>query len=314
MFDLANLPRMAVFAVIVREGSFTAAARVVGVSKASLSEHVRKLEASVGVRLLQRTTRRLSVTEAGEIYYRSCAQILDEAESANAALAVLQAEPTGTLRVTAPHSLGPSLVVPSIAEFSRLYPKVRLDLRFSDARVDLLEHEIDVAIRSGWPEESSLVSRKLAPMPQYLCASPAYLARAGRPTRLADLAEHLWVLLSGVSPQQSCTFQTPAGTWQRATPHGRTLTDSAAALHAFLLCGHGIGVLPAYMLEDDVKSGRLVRLLADHALPEGGVYALFPSRRQLSTKVARFIEILSEASSTATALAATRRPSRRSKA
>ncbi len=295
MLDLAELPRMGAFAVIVREGSFTAAARVLGISKGSLSEQLRKLEVSVGARLLQRTTRRFSLTEAGEAYYRCCAHILEEAESANAALGDMRAEPTGTLKLTAPHAMGATVVIPSLVNFCRAYPHMRVDLRLSDSTLDLLEHDLDLAIRGGWPESSSLISKKLGTVEQYLCASPGHIARFGRPTSLAELASHAWVLNSAIAVQKTCEFSTPSGKWRKVAAKGCTVINSSDGVRAFLLGGHGVGVLPAPMVTEDLASGRLVRLLADHALPEGGIYAVYPSRLHVSAKVQRFIDTISEA-------------------
>ena len=215
MFDLTDLPRMGAFAIIVREGSLTAAAKVLGISKGALSDQLRKLEENVGARLLQRSTRRLSLTELGEAYYRHCAQILEEARSANAAAGAMRAGPTGTLRVTAPHALGASVVVPGIASFCLAYPEMRVDLRLSDANLDLLAQDLDLAIRGGWPEDSGLISKKLSSVPMYLCASPSHVARAGLPRTLADLESQPWVLHSGVTTQKTCVFLTPTGERQK---------------------------------------------------------------------------------------------------
>lgn len=294
MIDLANLPRMGAFAIIVREGSLTAAAKVLGVSKGSLSEQLRKLEENVGTRLLQRTTRRLSLTEAGEAYYRHCSQMMEEAAGANAAAGAMRAEPTGTLRVTAPHAMGASVVVPSIVAFCLAYPEMCVDLRLSDTKLDLLEHDLDLAIRGGWPADSTLISKKLSSVEMYLCTSPAHVARAGLASTLADLASQSWVLHSGVTTQKTCVFLTPNGEHRKVTATGRVFINSAEGIRSILLRGHGIGVLPAPLIEDDLSSGRLLRLLPDHALPDGGLYAVYPSRQHVSPKVQRFVEILQE--------------------
>ena len=301
MIDLSDLPRMGAFAIIVREGSFTSAARVLGTSKTSLSEQLRKLEATVGARLLQRTTRRLSLTEAGEAYYRRCTQILEEAENAMAEAGATQSQPTGTLRLTAPHALGATVVIPGIVTFTRAHPHVRVDLRLSDTTLDLLEHDLDLAIRGGWPESSSLMSKKLADVPQYLCASPEHVALAGQPESVADLASHIWVLHSGISRHRTCTFVTPNGERESVATNGNILVNSTEGVRAILLSGHGIGVLPAPLVEADLQSGRLVRLLVDHSLPSGTIYAVYPSRQHLSPKVQRFIQTLLDAPATTSA-------------
>jgi DNA-binding transcriptional LysR family regulator len=311
MIDPSDLPRMAAFAVIVREGSFTAAARVLGTSKASLSEQLRKLETRMGARLLQRTTRRLSLTEAGEACYRRCAQIVEEAERAMVEAGAAQTQPTGTLRLTAPHAMGAAVVIPAIVRFTQAYPDVRVDLRLSDVALDLLEHDLDLAIRGGWPESSSLIAKKLGDVPQYLCTSPAHLARAAPPASVADLASHLWVVHTAIARDKICVFTGPRGEQRTATITRATLVNSTDAIRHFLLRGHGIGVLPAPMAEPDLQAGGLVRLLADHALPKGAMYAVYPSREHLSPKVQRFIQIVTETLAAESASPSPRRAGKR---
>jgi DNA-binding transcriptional LysR family regulator len=285
------LDGIAAFARVVDSGSFSAAARRLGISKSAASAHVQRLEERLGVRLLNRTTRRLSLTEAGAAYYRHCARILAEAESAEQSASALQREPRGTLRISAPDSFGWMHVAPAVPAFLKRYPELSVDINLSAAHVDLLDEGLDLAIRIGVLEDSRLVVRKLALSRLILCAAPAYLEARGMPGEPRELAGHNCL----------CTGLLPWGDeWRLAGKRGEVRvavggsfrSNNAETLRAAALDGLGVAVLPTWAVAGPLRSGALRRVLDGWEPPASTIYAVYPGNRLMSMKVRAFVDHL----------------------
>ncbi|KJV36232.1 LysR family transcriptional regulator [Luteibacter yeojuensis] len=285
-----NLNRLAVFVTLVRAGSFTAAAEQLGTTKAMVSQHLAKLEEELGMTLVLRSTRRMSLTDAGQFFYEDCARVVADAEAAITRLGECRDTPMGSLRIAAAGDHGPFIVAPALAEYIRLYPQVKPELVVGDAIVDLIADRFDVAIRIGWLRDSSLRSTRLADVRQCLVATPGYLATHGTPGTPGELATHRWVALTVLPSPTRWTFTDVAGMKTAVQVEAAAQANSVLAVHALAMAGVGITVLPDYMARDDLAAGRLVPLLRDHALPMGGVYAVYAG--QPTVKVRAFIDLL----------------------
>jgi DNA-binding transcriptional LysR family regulator len=285
------LDGIAAFVSVIDAGSFSAAARRLKLSKSAVSAHLQRLEQRLGVRLLNRTTRRLAVTEAGAAYYRHCARILAEAEAAEQAASALQREPRGTLRISAPDSFGWMHVAPAIPDFLARYPELALDIALSPRPVNLVDEGIDLAIRIGVIEDPSLVVRRLAPSRFVLCAAPAYLDRAGAPREPRDLASHHCLCVSLVSWGNAWRFVGAKGE-ERVAVSGVLRSNNAEMLRGAALDGLGIALLPSWAVGDELASGRLKRVLPDWEPPASSIYAVYPGNRLLTAKVRAFVDHL----------------------
>jgi DNA-binding transcriptional LysR family regulator len=288
-----NLNRLSVFVALVRAGSFTAAARQLGTTKAMVSQHLAKLEEELGVTLLVRSTRKMSLTDAGERFHEDCARVMADAESAIARLGECRDTPMGVLRVAAAGDHGPAIVAPALAAFAERYPQVSVELVVSDGIVDLIAERFDLSIRLGWLRDSSLRAAKLASFRQCLVAAPAYLAKHGTPATPADLAAHRWITLTILSSPTRWTFTDASGTEHAVQTRTAATANTALAAYGFVAAGMGMTVLPDFVVKADLDAGRLVSLLPTFQLPEGGVHAVYPGR-QPSVKVRAFIDLLRE--------------------
>src|SRR6202451_695075 len=282
---------MAVFAKGVETSSFAAAARHFDISPAMVSKHIRTLEERLAVRLLNRTTRRVSATEVGQAYYERCLRILSEVEDAERAAGDLQAAPRGLLRVTSSVAFGAHQLAPAIADYLVFYPDVSVDLRLEHDYVDLLEERIDVAIRHGRLSDSSLIARKLCAVEMVLCASPDYLATNGTPQRPRDLVKNNCLISPNAAPG-TWTFTDPNGKADAVRISGRILANSGDALLTFALKDTGIVLAPDYLVADALSAGRLIRLLPEYKTPSTPVYAVYPHSNFLSAKTKTFIDFL----------------------
>jgi DNA-binding transcriptional LysR family regulator len=285
------LDGIAAFARVVDSGSFSAAAQRLRISKSAVSAHVQRLEERLGIRLLNRTTRRLSLTEAGAAYYRHCARILAEAEAAEQVASALQREPRGTLRMTAPDSFGCMHVAPAVPAFLKRYPDLSVDINLSTAHVNLVDERLDLAIRIGVLEDSPLVVRKLAPSRLVVCATPAYLKARGTPREPGDLAKHNCL----------CTSLLPWGNeWRlagkrgemRVAVGGSVRSNNAEMLRAAALDGIGIALLPTWAVGEKLRAGALRRVLDGWEPPASTIYAVYPGNRLMSMKVRAFVDHL----------------------
>ncbi|HEX3504853.1 MAG TPA: LysR family transcriptional regulator [Xanthobacteraceae bacterium] len=282
---------MAVYAKVVDSASFAAAARHFGMSPAMVSKHIQTLEDRLGVRLLNRTTRRVSPTEAGQDYYERAVRILADMEDAEAVAGDMQTSPRGQLRVTAPTSFGTHRLAPAVADYLVKYPDVSIDLSLDNPYVDLVDKRFDLGIRFGHLESSSLIARKLYTLETYLCASPAYLAKKSAPRHPADLAKHRCLVYNGPGGQKLWHFVDRDGKEEIAHVSGRFQANSGDVLVPPALNGCGLLMAPDYLLEDHLKAGRLVRVMLDYRTQETPVYAVYPSRNP-SAKTRTFIDFL----------------------
>lgn len=287
-----HLTGMAVFAKVVEGGSFAAAARHFDMSPAMVSKHVQTLEAHLGARLLNRTTRRVSATEVGQNYYESCLRILADLEEAERAAGDLQSVPRGQLRITAPVSFGTRQLAPAIADYLAAYPDVSVDLSLDDHYVDLVENRIDVAIRLGPLADSSLIARRLGSCATMLCASPAYLEANGVPRAPQDLAVHDCLAYTYATSQSVWKFVDRNGTEHVVSVSGRFSASSRDALLALALRDTGIVLEPDYLVADQFDAGRLIRLLPDYTARETPVHAVYPHSHCLSAKTRTFIDFM----------------------
>src|SRR5258707_1983286 len=246
---------MAVFAKVVGSSSFAAAARHFDMSPAMVSKHVQRLEEQLGVRLLNRTTRRVSATEVGQNYYEHCLRILAELDEADGAARDLQTAPRGLLKVTAPVSFGTRQLAPAIADYLVAYPNVSIDLNLHDHYLDLLEERLDLAIRLGHLSNSSLISRKLYAVEMILCASPRYLETHGAPQTPRDLLNHNRLISTYAAPRARNFFDRN-GKEEVISISGRLLANGGDALLALVLKDAGVVLGPDYLVWDELKTGR----------------------------------------------------------
>jgi DNA-binding transcriptional LysR family regulator len=287
-----NLNRLAAFAAVVESGSFTAAAEKLGLTKAMVSQHVSRLEKELGISLLTRTTRKVTPTETGASFYADCAQALQGMEAAIARVGGGSEVPSGTLRLTTPEDYGSAVVVPALAGFMHRFPAVKVEFVATDQVVDLVAGRFDLAIRTGWLRDSSLRATQLGGFDQIVAAAPAYLKKFGTPRRPEDLAKHHWITLTLLRSALTWTFSAKDGKTQAVRISSTVSTNSTASLRAFMREGVGVSILPDYMLDADIRAGRLVRLLTAWSLPQGGVHAVYPNARYTSAKVRAFVDFL----------------------
>jgi len=293
---MQDLNDMLLFAEVVERGGFAAAGRALGLPKSRLSRRVAGLEAQLGVRLLQRTTRKLSLTEVGEAYLRHCQALRESAQAAADTVAQVQTEPRGTLRVACPVTLAQTVLAELMPDFLARHPLVRVEMLVSNRVVDLVEEGVDVAlrVRTTLDDSGSLVIKRLGDDAPVLVASPALLARQGTPATLDELSRLDSMAMSAPDGRASVRLTGPGGqeTVVHHTP--RYVADDLLSLHLAALAGTGMCWLPGYLCEDDLRQGRLVRLLPDWQPPRGLVHAVFPSRRGLTPAVRRFLDFLGE--------------------
>ncbi|MDR7308743.1 LysR family transcriptional regulator [Rhodoferax saidenbachensis] len=287
---------MLYFAEVVERGGFAAAGRHLGLPKSKLSRRVAELEARLGVRLLQRTTRKLSLTEVGEVYLRHCIAMRDAAEAAAEAVEQVQTEPRGTLRIACPVTLAQTTVGPIMALFLARYPQVRVDMRVSNRVVDLVEEGIDVAlrVRGTLDDSGSLVVKKLGETNTYLVASPLQLERQGRPASIDDLARMDTISMSAVDGRATLVLQGPDGAIHPLVHRPRYVADDLLTLKYAALQGTGMCFLPDYMCRREMEEGHLVHVLPGWAPPRGIFHAVYPSRRGMVPAVRRFLDFLGE--------------------
>ena len=288
-----RLAAMQAFAKVVETGSFTRAAEALGISRTMATVHVGRLEEHLHIRLLNRTTRRLSLTEAGSAYYERCAALLGEIDGLESSLEAMAEEPAGVLKVSAPVSFGVLHLGSALAEYAEKHPAVRFDLSLNDRTVDLVEEGYDVAIRIARLVDSSLVARRLADTTLCVCASPAYVKRHGAPRHPRELATRPCLGYAYAGTGDKWTFTGPEGPVEV-----RVRTESRAnngdLLRMLAIHGHGIALLPSFIVADDLQARRLVRLLPRYNAGELGVFAIYPSRKHLSAKVRTLVDFLAQ--------------------
>ncbi|MDN3611907.1 LysR family transcriptional regulator [Vibrio ostreicida] len=286
---MANWDGVSEFVAVVETHSFTAAARKLNTSVAQISRRVSALEERMAVKLLNRTTRKVSVTEVGQVYYQQCKHLVEGLALAELAVTDMQSSPRGRLKITAPVTYGETHLAPLLHQFLERYPQVDLELNLTNQKIDIIDMGIDVAIRLGRLDDSSLVAKRLSERQLYVCGSPDYLARYGEPHTLSELAHHQCLVGS-------------VDYWRFDENHreislrvnGRIHCNSGSALLDAAKRGLGLVQLPDYYVKQGLNSGQLVEVLCDYRARREGIWALYPQNRHLSPKVRLLIEFLAE--------------------
>ena len=287
---------MLVFSKVVQGGSLSAAARELGISPAVVSRTLAAMEARLGVRLINRTTRSLHLTDEGASYYETCSRILAEIEEADAAAAARRVEPQGMLRVALPASFGLNHIAPLIPRFAERYPKVELALSLSDRSVNLVEEGFDLAIRIAELKDSALAARKLAPNRRVVCASPAYLRQHDEPKTPQDLAKHNCLIATWEQGMaMNWEYKSPVGKRGSVRVTGRYACDNWEVLREWAVAGLGVALKSTWDVRKHLEDGSLVPLLPGYDFSSDvGIYAVYPHRRHLPAKTRVFIDFLAE--------------------
>lgn len=286
-----RLTSLTAFVRVVDTGGFSAAGRRLNMSTTMVSNHVQALEDRLGARLLNRTTRKVSLTEVGRAYYDRCVQILADIEQADDIAGALQSTPRGTLRIyTATHIV--TFIAPVVAEFLAKYPEVKVDLSMGERTVDIIDEGFDVAVRMTPPPDSSLITRNLATWRHVLCCSPGYLEQHGRPQQLSELSGHNCVRHVNYPFDDEWRFFDRKGAPASVGISGNLITNSGDMLRTAGLQGAGVCLAPGFLIHDDLEEGRLVRLLPEYRPVELSMNAVYPHRHHLSAKVRTFIDML----------------------
>ena len=286
-----RLTSLTTFVRVVDSGGFSAAGRRLNMSTTMVSNHVQALEERLGARLLNRTTRKVSLTEVGKAYYDRCTQILADLEQADDVAGALQSTPRGTLRIyTATHIV--QFVAPVVADFLKQFSGVKVDLTIGERTIDLIDEGFDVAIRLTPPPDSSLIVRSLATWRHVLCCSPDYLEKHGPLRQLAELTKHNCVRHALYPFEDEWRFADRKGTPASVRISGNLISNSGETLRTAALQGVGISLAPGFLIADDLESGRLVRLLPEYRPVELSMNAVYPHRHHLSAKVRSFIDLL----------------------
>jgi DNA-binding transcriptional LysR family regulator len=283
---------MKVFVAVVDNGSFVRAAEALNSSKAAVSRLLADLERRLGARLLNRTTRKLSLTDDGKMFYARCTELLNALEEAESELNTRTGEAAGHLRVTAPVTFGNNLLAPLWGDFLAQHPKVSLDVNLSDRTADLVEEGLDLAVRIARSPHPVFIARKLASTRMVLCASPEYLARHGTPLHPQDIATHEVVSYTYWSSRDEWEFKRSDGMVETVKTRPRMHANSGDTCVAAALKHHGMVMQPDFLLYEALRSGALVRLLPDYEAVELGIYAVYASRRQLPLKLRYLIDFL----------------------
>jgi DNA-binding transcriptional LysR family regulator len=286
-----RLTSLEVFVRVVDNGGFSAAARKLNMSTTMVSNHVQALEERLGVRLLNRTTRKVSLTEVGRAYYDRCIQILADVEQADDIAGALQSTPRGTLRIyTNTHIV--QFLSPVVAEFLASYPDVKVDLSIGERNIDMIDESYDIAVRMLPPPDSSLIVRSLATWRHVLCCSHDYLEKHGRPATLSELAERNCIRHASYPYGDEWHFIDRKGAPAAVKVSGNLVSNSGETLHRAALAGVGVFLGAGFLVQEDLESGRLVRLLPEYRTVEFSMNAIYPHRHHLSAKVRTFIDLL----------------------
>ncbi|TBZ16778.1 LysR family transcriptional regulator [Rhizobium leguminosarum] len=290
-----NLNDILIFMAVVDAGSFIAGGQAVGLSRSAAGKAVIRLEDRLGVRLLNRTTRTLSLTEEGRMFYERGLRILVSVDEAEASVAGQHSTPRGVLRLTVDDAFGRLVVLPLLEKYLRAWPDIQVEVSFTDRLADIVEEGFDLAIRIGaTATDTRLVSRVIATYKARLCASPSYLAERGEPRDVDDLAVHDCLISAGRNQRQGWRFRGEGGSWIKAQGRSRLRLDSGEAIRDAALAGLGIALLPDFLVTDDLAAGRLRQILADFETDDAKIVTLYPDKRLLEPRVRRFIDLIVE--------------------
>lgn len=290
-----QLAEMRVFVRAIERGAFAAAAKDLGLTPSAVSKLITRLEARLGVRLVNRTTRRLSLTPEGEVYFSTGRRLIGAFDGLEADVSASADRPRGLIRVNTNFSFGVSQLAPALPDFSARHPEVQVDLAITDRVVDLNVEQVDVAIRTGAPHDSSLMARRIADTRRVICASPRYIERFGAPSTPAELASHMCIIFRGTQNSDRWPFKTTTGTVERVVVPWTVTTDSAACVLALALEGAGIVRIGELLIGDPIRRGVLVPIaVAGHDPEPWPVYAMFPPGTQKIPRVRAFLDFLIE--------------------
>jgi len=291
MDTLEGLP---VFVKAVREGSFSGAARALEITPSAVSKQIGRLEDRLSVRLFNRTTRRLSLTEEGAAFYERASRILADLDDAAEAVSSLKTVPRGRLRITLPTAFGILHLLPALPDYIARHPEVTLEIDLNDRFVNMVEEGFDLALRIGELEDSSLIGRRLAANRRVMAAAPAYLERYGTPRRATDLEDHNCLVYTYRAQRYDWHLTDDKGRDCVVTVSGNMETNNPMMLRAAALSGLGIVLLPLWIIGPDIKAGRLVQLLPAYHWPDSAIHAVYPPGRHLSARVRSFVDFLVE--------------------
>ncbi|MEM6309399.1 MAG: LysR family transcriptional regulator [Pseudomonadota bacterium] len=287
-----HLRQMAVFARVVDEGSFRAAAKEVGLSPSRVSETVSELEDYLGVTLLYRTTRKIALTNEGRIFHGRVVEMLRSAEAGLNEISALSLEPVGALRISIPAFMATGTLTTAVVSFAKLHPNVALSVSYTDNRVGLIEDGFDLNIRVGWLDDSSMMSRKLAVGQRSLVVGPGYASKRETPKTPADLEDWDWVRYRNRS--DTTVFTGPDGTEEKVTGQAQIEVDSIDALNELACQDMGVTILPSHLAERGIEDGRLVPLLPEWQLRELGIFAVWPDKSRRESLTLLFVRFLAE--------------------
>ena len=290
---MIDLNEIAVFIRVVDAGSFSGAAKLLGLPRSTVSRKVAQLEESLGIRLLQRSTRKLNLTQAGREYYQQCSNAITNIEKANQQACNLQQSPSGSLRITAPLVAQNGFMCDWINEFIAMFPDVNAEVLLTDDNIDMIERGIDVAFRAGALSDSSLVARRLVETRLVLCASPEYLSKAAPINSLNDIKLQQCILVGDAQSTANWRLQNESQSAVIPLNSKLIVNSMEFALNA-CLAGIGIGLIPDAMVADFIETGRLKQVLTDYSSEIGGLYVVYPSRENLSITVRTFVDFICE--------------------
>lgn len=291
---MIDLNEMFVFARVAQAQSITGGAKALGIPKSSVSRKIAQLESRLGVRLLHRTTRRLSLTEIGAAYYERCARVLAQAEEAEQAVSQLRRVPQGRLRITTTVEYGLHRLAEHVEAYLKRYPQVAVEVILTSRVVDLVQEGIDIAIRFGQLEDSGLGSRKLGAGQMLLYASPGYLRKNGTPKSIEDLSKHKGIHFQDPYPEPIWPLNGPGGETRRIGFESRYASNNLSLVHDACARGFGIALMPPFVCEDSVREGRLVQVLSGWGSGDDAIHAVFPSQRYLAPKVRAFLDLIAK--------------------
>ncbi len=292
--SMDTLDGMRTIVAAVETGSFTAAGERQGISKALVSKYVGQVESRLGVRLFNRSTRRLALTEEGQRYYDQAVPLLEEFSVMVDSVTGAQSAPRGLLRVSVPQTFGEMSLSPLIPKFLETYPDLSLDLQLSDRMIDMLEEGIDVVIRIGGVDDSSLIARHIKTLPLTLCASPEYIIQQGEPLKAEDITQHTCIIDSNFRIGKQWPIVDPEGQTTSIDVSSKVAVNSPRAVKEIAMAGGGIGMIPRFIIESELQTGVLKEILPAYKTLEFGLFAIYPHRRYLSKKVRCFIDFLME--------------------
>lgn len=298
----SNLNEILVFMAVVDEGSFVAGGRAMGLTRSAAGKSVSRLEDRLGVRLLNRTTRTLSLTDEGRLFYERGMQILAAVDDAESSMAGRTGTPRGLLRLTVPDAFGRLVILPLLRKYLETWPDIQIEVSFTDRQADIIEEGFDLAIRiGGTNSDTRLVSRVVAKYKAMLCASPSYIAAHGEPLDVDSLANHDCLIFSSRNRRQSWLVRDDEGRWIKAPGRSRLRLDSGEAIRDAAVSGLGIGFLPDFLVAGDLAAGRLQQVLPDLEFEQVNIVTIYPTKRLLEPRVRGFIDLMVEELSNARA-------------